>query len=171
MKQRPASLSHSNKFFNPELEARTAEIQEEFNRLLLDKSPKKSPSKIPTKMDDFYSVMGDFYGADMPRHASPTRRLINQKNATWDHKELLSKHMRPSQVYKLHYTSSPDRSYVIEPKGGELDYQLAYKNPLKFYEQVMTQDIIEHRVSKEQQGLYLSVQVTKRMIGRILYAV
>ena len=31
--------------------------------------------------------------------------------------------------YKIHYTASPDKSYVIEPKGGELDYDLAYKNP------------------------------------------
>lgn len=54
--------------------------------------------------------------------------------------------MRPNQAYKLHYTSSPDKSYVIEPKGGELNYNLAYKNPLKFYDQVMTQDIIQHKV-------------------------
>lgn len=42
--------------------------------------------------------------------------------------------MRPSNTYRLHYTSSPDKSYVIEPRGGELNYDLAHKNPQKFYE-------------------------------------
>jgi hypothetical protein len=38
---------------------------------------------------------------------------------------------------------------VIEPKDGELDYDMAYKNPIKFYDQVMTQEILQHKVSKE----------------------
>ena len=33
---------------------------------------------------------------------------------------------------------------MIEPKGGEINYDLAYKKPLKFYENVMNQDIREH---------------------------
>jgi hypothetical protein len=94
-------------------------------------------------MDDFYTIMGDFYNkGDMNKHVSPTKRLISQKNSTWAHKEVIADNMKASQAYKLHYTTSPDKSYVIEPRGGELDYNLAYKNPLKFYEQVMTQDII-----------------------------
>ena len=80
---------------------------------------------------------------------------------------------------------------MIEPKGGELNYNLAYKNPLKFYDQVMTQDIIQHKVrgskafaEREQQRkeanpdyhkkkapLELTVKQTKRKIGRILFAV
>lgn len=57
--------------------------------------------------------------------------------------------MQNNQNYKLHYTASPDKSYVIEPKDGELDYDMAYKNPIKFYDQVMTQEILQHKVSKE----------------------
>jgi hypothetical protein len=78
----------------------------------------------------------------------------------------------------MHYTTSPDKSYVIEPKGGELDYNMAYKNPLKFYDQVMSQDIIQHKVRRnqgadgqEQSGYAFTSKVTKRKIGRILYAV
>lgn len=36
--------------------------------------------------------------------------------------------------YSLEYSTGPNKSYVIEPHGGELDYQMANKNPLKFYE-------------------------------------
>ena len=55
--------------------------------------------------------------------------------------------MRSSSGYRLHYTASPDKSYVIEPKNGELDYDLAYKNHNKFYESVINSDVIEHKVS------------------------
>ena len=36
--------------------------------------------------------------------------------------------------YSLTYTTGIKNSYVIEPHGGELDYKLAEKNPLKFYD-------------------------------------
>lgn len=36
--------------------------------------------------------------------------------------------------YSLTYCTSPGKSYVIEPQGGELNYNLAQKNPLKFYD-------------------------------------
>jgi hypothetical protein len=46
--------------------------------------------------------------------------------------------MRNFGCYQIHFTPSPEKSYVIEPKGGELNYDLAYSNPQKFYNQVMT---------------------------------
>jgi hypothetical protein len=51
--------------------------------------------------------------------------------------------------YSLVYTTGPEKSYVIEPHGGELNYKIAEKNPLKFYEQVFTQDITKHTVGKD----------------------
>jgi len=36
------------------------------------------------------------------------------------------------------YTVDPKRSYVIEPKGGEIKYNVAYKDPLQFYDNVLT---------------------------------
>lgn len=36
--------------------------------------------------------------------------------------------------YSLVYTPGPNKSYVIEPHGGELNYKIAEKNPLKFYD-------------------------------------
>ena len=39
--------------------------------------------------------------------------------------------------YSLTYTVDPKRTYVIQPKEGELNYDQAHKSPLKFYEKVM----------------------------------
>ena len=69
----------------------------------------------------------------MRKHESPTKRLIAHKNSAHEHKEIFSHHSNRHSGYKLHYTASPEKSYVIEPKGGELDYELAYRNPVKFY--------------------------------------
>jgi len=89
-------------------------------------------------MDDFYAVMGEFYTNDLKRHESPTSRLIQQKNSTTEHKILLSQHANRTQKYGLHYTTSPGKSYVIEPAGGEINYDLVYRSPLKFYDQVVS---------------------------------
>lgn len=108
-----------------------------------------APNYQQVRDDEFFEIMGEFYTNDQPKYLSPTKRLIAQKQATWKHKEILSKQLQNNQNYKLHYTASPDKSYVIEPKDGELDYDMAYKNPIKFYDQVMTQEILQHKVSKE----------------------
>lgn len=84
-------------------------------------------------MDDFYKIMGEFYSGDMKRHSSPTKRLIAQKQAAWNHKAVLNPH-REANKYGLHYNCSPRKSYVIEPEGGELNYDLARNKPLKFYD-------------------------------------
>lgn len=85
---------------------------------------------------------------------------------------------------------------MVEPHGGEINYDLAEKNKEKFYEKVMNQDITQHkvRVSKhltnqqndrfakaKEEGkaspkrkkipLALTTKVTKRKIGRVLFAV
>jgi hypothetical protein len=83
-------------------------------------------------MDEFYKIMGEFYSGDIKRHKSPTKRLIQQKDSTVLHKQIFQNHH--TQKYGLHYTSSPGKSYVIEPEGGELDYDLARSDPLGFYE-------------------------------------
>jgi hypothetical protein len=36
--------------------------------------------------------------------------------------------------YSLTYNCGPEKSYVIEPVGGALNYKVAEKNPLKFYD-------------------------------------
>ena len=51
------------------------------------------------------------------------------------------------------YTPGPGKSYVIEPHGGSLNYNLAKKDPLKFYEQVFNQDITKHTVGKDKEAV------------------
>lgn len=77
---------------------------------------------------------------------------------------------------------------MIQPKEGEINYDLAHKNPLKFYDKVMQQDITEHKVQKSKQvsasepghlpqkkkvskQLQMTSQVTKRTVARVLAVV
>ena len=48
------------------------------------------------------------------------------------------------------YVPCPEKSYVIEPHGGEIKYKLHEKNPQKFYDHVINQDITEHQVRPNQ---------------------
>jgi hypothetical protein len=68
--------------------------------------------------------------------------------------------------------ASPDKTYVIEPKGGEINYEMASKNILKFYDNVMNQDIREHSCEHGKAGrkspLKYSNILTKRAIARVL---
>jgi hypothetical protein len=62
------------------------------------------------------------------KHKSPTKRLINHKNSTWDHKKRISTGIAQGQYSQI-YCISPGKTYVIEPEGGELPYELAEKSP------------------------------------------
>lgn len=55
--------------------------------------------------------------------------------------------------YSLEYNPGTQKSYVIEPIGGELNYKIATKNPLKFYDQVFNQDIQKHTVAKDKEEI------------------
>jgi hypothetical protein len=93
--EQSSSVLRDNKFRNPQLEAATAQIEQEFNRLLAEGPQRQpAPSSPIKKDDDFYKLMGDFYQSspDLHRHASPTKRLIQQKNSTWTHKEQMQQH-------------------------------------------------------------------------------
>jgi len=95
-------------------------------------------------LDDFYQVMGEFYkDANVKKHDSPTRRLVQMKNSCWAHKGQLSKKLgrSPNKEYSITYCTSPDKAYKIEPHNGELNYELAAKNPLAFYNSVVSQEV------------------------------
>jgi hypothetical protein len=81
--------------------------------------------------------------------------------------------VRRNSEYALHYTTEPGRSYVIEPKEGEIDYKLAYKNPNAFYKKVLNQEITEHKIYSPKRGspLKLETTLTKRKLGIVLFAV
>ena len=121
----------NNKFYNQDLEEKTAAIQDEFERLINE----MMASRKERDGDGFYQVMDQYYGRgpDDEKHASPTKRLIKMKNSTTEHKTVMKNNFQKGE-YSLTYCSSPGKSYIIEPHGGELNYKLAEKNPLKFYD-------------------------------------
>lgn len=77
--------------------------------------------------------------------------------------------------YDLHYTTAPGKSYVVEPMGGSLPYDLAYKNPNKFYKVVMNQEVKTHKVVDAKQNgkgvHHLVSKVSQRKIGRIMRSI
>lgn len=49
------------------------------------------------------------------------------------------KEIRSSSVpnqYSIRYVTSPKKSFVVNPKEGEINYDMAYKNFDKFYKKV-----------------------------------
>ena len=108
----------------------------------------------------------------MQKHVSPTKRLIEQKQSTSTHKQLVELNNKKTQDYSLHYTASPGKSYLIEPMGGEINYKVARRNPLKFYDQVMNQDVLQHKIEDiGSKQVKMTTKVTHRKIGKILQAV
>lgn len=71
---------------------------------------------------------------------------MQQKDAAVSHKTFLSKNLQKGDSYSLTYVTDPKKTYVIQPKEGEINYDLAKKNPLKFYDKVMKQKVTEHKV-------------------------
>ena len=90
----------------------------------------------------------DYGGDATSTHKMPTMRLINQKNASVTHKSVFKEGIEMKREYSIGYTPGPEKSYIIEPHGGKINYKLAEKNPLKFYDQVMNQDITMHKVKE-----------------------
>ena len=79
---------------------------------------------------------------------------------------------------------------MIQPKEGEINYDLAKKSPLKFYDKVMNAEVVEHKVQaktkqatvqredgqmatikKKTGGFETSSRLTKRAVARILLAI
>lgn len=74
-------------------------------------------------------MMTDFKrGPDDEKHASPTKRLIKHKNSTFEHKQVMKDNIQ-RQDYSMTYCPQPGKSYVVEPHGGELNYENVEKSP------------------------------------------
>ena len=83
-------------------------------------------------MDEFYGK-----GKSDKKHQSPTKRLIKQKDTAVEHKKMLKDNF-DSSSYSLTYVTGGGKSYVITPAEGKIDYKLAEKNPLKFYDKIFS---------------------------------
>mmetsp|Transcript_11173 Transcript_11173/g.11238 ORF Transcript_11173/g.11238 Transcript_11173/m.11238 type:complete len:157 (-) Transcript_11173:66-536(-) len=65
------------------------------------------------------------------------------KGSKWGH-EKKSNEIQGQSNYTLKYTTSPQMSYVMEPKEGKIDYSKSKKKT--FEEQLAQQHIIKHKV-------------------------
>ena len=59
------------------------------------------------------------------------------KETTFKHKEHFRDTLWRTHDYSLTYCTSPDKAYVIEPHGGELDYDEACKKPNAFHKKAL----------------------------------
>lgn len=102
------------------------------------------------KTNAFYSILYeyDYKGEGVDKHPSPTKRLIQQKNVYTAHKRRFSGAV-DRKDYSLMYNTGLTTSYIIEPKLGEANYQLAEEDPLDFYEELFVQPVVEHKVKKD----------------------
>ena len=93
----------------------------------------------------------------------------------------MAKHCpKTRDTYSLHYTTSPGKSYRIEPdRNRELNYAKAYKDPLAFYDDVMNEQVTQHKakdlsspVGKNgRQKIEFTTKRTFRKVGKILMMV
>ena len=94
--------------------------------------------------------------------------------------------------YSITYVVDPKKAYVVQPKEGEIDYSMAEKNPVKFIDKVLSQDVLEHKIAKKtrtsvvkqnssvgempmikrkSRGMEITSRLTKRAVARIIIAV
>jgi len=123
-------------------------MQEEYEKLLAEMENFKNQREHG---EDFYQTYQEMYGkgAGDEKHESPTKRLVNLKDTTVEHKAVMDKKgARYGESYKLTYCANPTKSYVVEP-GKEINYKLAETNPEKFYQKVFDQEITKHKVAED----------------------
>ena len=102
--------------------------------------------------DSFYEDLEGFHAGPeekIKKHASPTTRLRHHKNSTVEHKDMIRKSLKRNSDYSLTYCLSPDKAYVVESEGGELNYEEAYTNKNKFVSKVLNRDDTETIVKRK----------------------
>jgi|LauGreDrversion4_2_1035121.scaffolds.fasta_scaffold889642_1 hypothetical protein len=82
---------------------------------------RRNNDDMPTLED----IIEDFADEEFQgKHKSPTRRLMNHKESTFEHKKIFYNKLNRGE-YSQTYCIAPGKSYVIEAQGGELPYELA----------------------------------------------
>lgn len=131
-----------SKMRNIDLQKKTEAVQNEFEKLMNEmvniRSGGAGSNLNPAAIDDILD--GYYMPGPERKHKSPTKRLINLKNSTTTHKQRIQNNLQRGE-YSQTYCISPGKTYVIEPQGGELPYELAESSPTKFYSQVLNQNI------------------------------
>ena len=132
---------------NKEIAQKTEDVQREFEQLMGEIVQRRQlGGKVARKAPEIDEILDGYYMPGPERkHKSPTRRLINHKNSTTEHKKKIYSGIAKGE-YSQTYCISPGKTYVIEAQGGELPYELAAKRPADFYSTVLHQDIKKYKV-------------------------
>lgn len=143
----------------------TEDVQRQFDALMNDMVNRRSGIN---KIHEVHSIMEAVYRPEpMRKHKSPTKHLINQVNSLTEHKKRISRGLHRGEYSQI-YSISPGKTVVIEPQGGELPYDLADKNPAKFYSIVLNQEVKKCNVTMRNQ---LKFEWTYRPLLKILISV
>ncbi|CDW79378.1 UNKNOWN [Stylonychia lemnae] len=166
-------------YYNPVLEKKTQEIQSEFMEILSEMERRRNSRGDPQA---FYQGVSDFYREGSESHNSPTRRLIDHKNTKVDHQQSIKERddLRLSnQKQQFTYTTSPNKTYIVEPHGESVSYSMVKKDPTKFYERFLNQDVTQHKIqsfreTNNRQSLNqrpkssITTKITKRPQNKII---
>lgn len=147
-KQQITSHRDTHKFVNKDLQQKTEELQEEFEKILGELNNRRATQD----REVFYTALNEYYKEGAETHSSPVRRLIQHKNTAFDHKKTMKETIQKGD-YAFVYVPGPEKSYVIEPHGGSLNYNIVNKDPNKFYDQVFNQDLTKHTVAKDKEAM------------------
>ena len=77
------------------------------------------------------------YGDAPAKHKSPTKRLVQHKHAAFNHKKALRRKATPNS-YSLTYVCNPHQTVMVQPRQGEIDYEMAEQQPAELYNKVMS---------------------------------
>jgi len=147
--------------------AQELEVMEaEFQRLQVQLEEARQQRQDPA---EFYSACSKYYKEGSQRHASPTKRLVRQKNTTVQHKNVIRKTMEKTGNYNQFY-ASPGKSYIVEPKRNKaINYSMAKKDLTKFYEQVFEEEVTFNKFKNESpKKISYTQKVGKRPHGKIM---
>jgi hypothetical protein len=110
-------------FYNEEHERRIAEVEAQKKALMQDDGMQAVYERMAHAKDDnpmlaaIYKDMENFYKKP-GKHDSPTRRLRQQKDTCWEHKEFLSQQpefWEDSGNYGQTYVVGTSKTYVVQP--------------------------------------------------------
>jgi hypothetical protein len=130
------------KYMNASWHERTAKVLQQFEEVL----GQLEDQRRRFDRDVFYEEMEklNYQGVDK-YECAPTTRLVNHVNNALEHrfrfKEELVQPTSKGQQY-----STFEKGYIVEPVGKGLNYNLIATKPLKFYDQVLNQDVIKKKV-------------------------
>lgn len=131
------------------MQKKTQAVQEQFEKLMNEMSERRDGAKRKVFNAQAIDQILDGYYEPGPerKHKSPTKRLVQHKNSTTKHKQRIQDTLHKGD-YSQTYNIAPGKSYVIEPQGGELPYEIAEQSPRKFYDKVLNQDIKKCTINK-----------------------